>query len=45
VYEKRKVKKEEARNVFLTPDQYLKVPLNWCAGNSACWAMMVDKSE
>jgi hypothetical protein len=24
-YEKRKVKKEEARNVFLTQDQYLKV--------------------
>jgi len=41
--EKRKVGKDVARNMFLTREQYLRVPPNWCAGKGACWEMMVDK--
>jgi len=42
-YEKRSVKKPAARDIFLTRDQYLRVPPNWCANKAECWSMMVDK--
>ncbi|XP_039823127.1 uncharacterized protein LOC120685338 [Panicum virgatum] len=42
-FEKRSVKKPTARDIFLTRDQYLRVPPNWCANKAECWSMMVDK--
>ncbi|XP_039855136.1 uncharacterized protein LOC120713196 [Panicum virgatum] len=42
-FEKMSVKKPAARDIFLTRDQYLRVPPNWCANKAECWSMMVDK--
>ncbi|XP_039797444.1 uncharacterized protein LOC120662343 [Panicum virgatum] len=40
---KPKIKKEVARNMKLTQEQYLLVPAWWCRNNSMCWELIVDK--
>ncbi|XP_066341229.1 uncharacterized protein [Miscanthus floridulus] len=42
-YRRMKVKKEEARTMNLTKEQFLQVPPYWCAQHAQCWEYMVDK--
>nr|TKW09369.1 hypothetical protein SEVIR_6G090100v2 [Setaria viridis] len=41
-YRRMKVRKEEARIMNLTKDQFMRVPPWWCRAHIQCWEKMVD---
>ncbi|XP_072148418.1 uncharacterized protein [Setaria viridis] len=41
-YRQMKVRKEEARRMNLTKDQFMRVPPWWCRAHMPCWERMVD---